>query len=363
MKFFSKGALTSFVLTAALMVPAWGINSDTKTAVPGTVNYVEGQASIDQEALNANSVGSANLEAGQTLTTGNGKAEILLTPGVYFRLGNNSSARMIAPDLTNTDLQLNQGEAMVEVDEIHPQNDIRIREDGVSTQLLKTGLYQFDANNQRVRVFDGKASVLEGDQKITVKGGHVLDLDATGKLKPKSFDKDDFAKSDDLYRWSSLRSDYLAEANVSAAQKYVVDGWYGPGWIGAGWYWSPWFGSYTFIPAAGYLYNPFGWGFYSPLWVYASPWYAYGNYYHHFNTWRPEPAYRGGGVRAGVRPAPAYGPGFHGGAVHSVGNGTHGFHGGARSGFGPSMRAARGFGGFHAGGFHGGGARVGGARR
>jgi FecR protein len=348
-----KGALASLVLTAALTAAAWGMNSDPRTASPGTVNYVEGQAAIGQQTLNANSVGSADFKAGQTLTTQNGKAEIVLTPGVYFRLGDDSSARMIAPDLTNTELQLNQGQAMVEVDEIHPQNDIRIREDGISTRLLKTGLYEFDATSQMVRVFGGKASVLEGDRNITVKGGHELALDATGKLKPQSFAKQHYAENDDLYRWSSLRSDYLAEANVSAAQTYVVSGWYGPGWVGAGWYWSPWFGSFTFIPATGYFYNPFGWGFYSPLSVHAAPWYAYGDYYHHFETWTPEAAYRAGGVS----PGPVYGPGFHGGVVHSFQGGGHGFRGEAHSGFGPSLHAARGFGGFHAGGFAGGARR------
>lgn len=352
MKLLTKKLLGSFVLTAALMLPAWGLNSDTRTAVPGTVNYVEGRASIGQESLNAQSIGSTQLQAGQTLTTENGKAEILLTPGVYLRLGNDSSARMIAPDLTNTELQLNQGEAMVEVDQIHPENDIRVREDGASTQLLKTGLYDFDAAHEQVRVIDGKASVLVGDKKITVKGGHELSLDTTGKLKTKDFNKKEFAQNDDLYRWSSLRSDYLAEANVSAAQTYVADGWYGPGWMGAGWYWSPWFSTYTFVPAAGYFYNPFGWGFYSPLWVYAAPWYNYGFYHHSFTTFHPVPAY--GTVRAGVRPAPAYGPGFHGGAVHSFGYGMRGFHGRARSGFSAPMHATRGFGGFHAGALHGG---------
>ena len=89
-----KATIASFVLTAALMVPTWCANSDTHTALPGTLNYLEGQASIGNEALNAKSVGSTELQAGQTLTTENGKAEILLTPGVFFRLGNGSSAEM-----------------------------------------------------------------------------------------------------------------------------------------------------------------------------------------------------------------------------------------------------------------------------
>jgi hypothetical protein len=332
--------------------------------MPGTVNYVEGQAAIGNEALDSKSIGATELQAGQTLTTENGKAEVLLTPGVYLRLGNDSSAQMIAPDLTNTQLQLDKGEAIVEVDQIHQENDIRIRQDGVDTQILKTGLYGFDADHDQVRVFDGKASVLVGDKKITVKGGHELTLNTDGKLKPKDFDKKQFAENDDLYRWSSLRSDYLSEANVNTAQRYVVDGWYGPGWFGGGWYWSPWFSTYTFVPASGYFYNPFGWGFYSPLWVYAAPWYDFGYYHHTFPTFRPGPVGHGiavAGVRPGVRPGPAYGPGFRGGAVHSFGgHGAQPFHGGVHGGFAPA-HAARGFGGFHAGGFHGG--MPGGGRR
>src|SRR5581483_2889599 len=359
MKHF-MGFLASFVLTAALTVPAWSVNTDTHIAMPGTVNYVEGQASIGNETLNSASIGKAELQAGQALSTENGKAEILLTPGVYLRLGNDSSAQMIAPDLTNTQLQLDKGKAMVEVDQIHPENDIRIREDGVNTRLLKTGLYAFDADQSQVRVFDGKASVLEGDKKVTVNGGHELALNAA-KLKPISFDKKQYAENDDLYRWSSLRSDYLSEANVNTAQTYIVDGWYGPGWFGGGWYWSPWFSTYTFVPAAGYFYNRFGWGFYSPLWVYAAPWYDFGHYHHAFATFRPTPLH-GERVIAGARPGAVHGPGFHGGAVRSFGSRTQAFHGGVHGGFTP-MHAAHGFGGFHAGGFHGApAARVGGHR-
>ena len=148
-----------------------------------------------------------------------------------------------------------------------------------------------------------------------------------------------------------MRSDYLAEANVNTARTYVVDGWYGPGWWGAGWYWSPWSAGFTFIPSAGFLYSPFGWGFYSPLWVYRAPLYGYGNYYHPFQAFQPAPIRQGGLVRA----APAYGPGYHGGAVRSfqpfAGGGFHGA---------PAMHASGGFhaglmGGFHGGGFQGAG--------
>jgi hypothetical protein len=316
----------SFFLAAVLVVPAFGANSDTHSALPGTLNYVEGQASIGNETLDAKSIGSAELQTGQTLTTQNGKVEVLLTPGVFLRLGSDSSVSMVSPDLTNTELTLNQGEAMVEVDQIFKENDIRIALDGATAQLLKTGLYDFDATHQQVRVLDGRALVRDGDRTVTVKRGHEVALYAEGKLKATSLDKQ-MIQAEDLYRWSNLRSDYLAEANIDTARVYVVNGWYGPGWFGAGWYWSPWWGGYTFLPGNGFLYSPFGWGFYSPLWVYRAPvLYGYAHFPHTFE---------------GFRAAPAHGPGFHDYAVRSFGprestpaGAMHGFGGGGFRGAG-----------------------------
>src|SRR5579862_10039257 len=108
-----KAVAGSCFLAAILSVPAWGNNTDTRhNAVPGTLNYVEGQASIGDQTLDSKAVGIADLQNGQVLETGNGKAEILLTPGVYLRLGDNSSARMISNSLTNTQVMVNSGEAM-----------------------------------------------------------------------------------------------------------------------------------------------------------------------------------------------------------------------------------------------------------
>jgi hypothetical protein len=128
-----------------------------------------------------------------------------------------------------------------------------------------------------LRVFDGKALVEDGGAEVKVKGGHELSLASGAPLKADKFDKDAY-KEGDLYRWSDLRSEYLAEANVDAAGIYEVNGWgpWGPGWWGVGWYWDPWFSAYTFIPRDGFLYSPFGWGFYSPWWVYQAPWYGFG---------------------------------------------------------------------------------------
>jgi hypothetical protein len=335
-------ALASLFLAAVLSAPAFGTNTDTKAAIPGTLNYVEGQASIGDQTLQSNDIGTAQLQAGQTLSTANGKAEVLLTPGVFLRLGSNSSVQMISPNLATTEVAVDQGSAMLEVSQIYPQNDIRINENGATARIQKTGLYAFDAAQGQIRVFDGKAEVLDGDRHVTVKGGHEVSLneaEQTGKLKARGFDKQQYEDSD-LYRFSSLRSSYLAEANESSARVYVSNGWYGPGWIGAGWYWNPWFSTYTFIPADGVLFSPFGWGFYSPLYAYRAPVIVGG--FRHFGVGYRAPvivgrrgAFRHSFGHSVRRPAfHAHGPrpAFHGPAGRSHGSfhGRPSFHGGSR---------------------------------
>jgi hypothetical protein len=335
-------ALASLFLAAVLSAPAFGTNTDTKAAIPGTLNYVEGQASIGDQTLQSNDIGTAQLQAGQTLSTANGKAEVLLTPGVFLRLGSNSSVQMISPNLATTEVAVDQGSAMLEVSQIYPQNDIRINENGATARIQKTGLYAFDAAQGQIRVFDGKAEVLDGDRHVTVKGGHEVSLneaEQTGKLKARGFDKQQYEDSD-LYRFSSLRSSYLAEANESSARVYVSNGWYGPGWIGAGWYWNPWFSTYTFIPADGVLFSPFGWGFYSPLYAYRAPVIVGG--FRHFGVGYRAPvivgrrgAFRHSFGHSVRRPAfHAHGPrpAFHGPAGRSHGSfhGRPSFQGGSR---------------------------------
>jgi hypothetical protein len=269
----SRGkAVVSFLAAVLLSVPAWGAGTNERTPAPGTLNYIEGHASIGPEALNTKSVGNAEVDQGQTLATQNGRVELLLTPGVFLRLDQNSSVQMISPSITDTQVAVVSGRAMVEVDQLFKANDISIRERNASTRLLKTGLYEFDAAKNQIRVFSGQALVNSNDERVKLKAGHELALEENGALKAQKFDPKEEDKGE-LYRFSSLRSDYLAEASTSAARVYLAGGWglgWGPAW-GPVWWWSPWFGGYTFFPAAGYLYSPFGYGFYSPVWLRVHP--------------------------------------------------------------------------------------------
>lgn len=311
---------------------------------PGTLNYVEGTAYLNGQPLNPKDAGSIDLEPGQELTTATGKAEVLLTPGVYLRVGSNSAVKMVSPDLAESSVQLDRGRAGVEVDYIQKENHVEIADNGVSTRLLQKGYYEFNASTPEVRVFSGKAAVQVADGKTRdVKAHHELMLaaEANGKPladeKPLSFSVSKVADSDQLYDWSKLRSEDLAE-NATPDEAY-------PGY--PGYYWEPGWGFGFYGPG---LYSPFwgmGWG--GPIawgggpwgWGWGGPWYGgYGGWY---GGWHGRYLH---GPHGGPRPG-----NFHGG---------NSIHGGAASrASGGSFHASSG-GSFHggsAGGFHGGGVR------
>ncbi len=326
-------ALAALLLSALFAPALFALDTQNlpapNPAAPGTLNYIEGSAQLNGQPVGQTSAGST-LAPGQILTTTNGRAEVLLTPGVFFRLGHDSAATMVSPSLTDTAVKVEHGRAAVEVDQIFKQNDIHIVVDKVPVQLIKTGLYEFNADQASVRVFNGEAAVPKGDGHWTlVKSGHQLNLADAASMKPSKFNKDQ-AEQSGLYRWSSLRSDYLAEANQQLAGQYGAG--YAPGW-----YWDPWMLDYTFLGPSPF-YSPFGWGF-APLgW---GGWYGPGFY---------GGGFYGGGVYEGGHLR--YGHGTHmGGLGASPHSGSHvgGFRGGA-------FRSGGELGGFHgSGGFHGGG--------
>ncbi len=312
-------------------------NSQTRPSEPvgpGTINYVEGQVSLDGEAITPQSIGTATLKPGQALDTGEGFVEVLLTPGAFLRVGHNSEVRIVSAGLANTEVELVRGQSMLEVDQMIKNTNLAVLMNGATTQVEKNGLYNFDAAQQAVMVLDGKAKVdSPAGSKTLNKHDEVL-LASQHPLKTRGVNEK-AVQADPLYVWSKARSEDEAQASAKAAS--YADSYAA---AGPGWYWDPYWDFYGFWPYdAAFLYSPFGWGFYSPAFFGFG---YYGGFYG--GRWYPRPG--------------AYGhPGFHG-RVGGVNASVRGFHGG---GFNHSMG-----GGFHGGGmgggFHGGGGGGGGRR-
>jgi len=312
----SAGALA--FAGATLFVPG---AQAARTAVPGTVNYVEGQVSLDGNQLTTKQAGDTEIQPDQILSTARGKAEVLLSPGVFLRLGDNSRIRMVSPELVDPRVEVVQGEAMVEVDYMPKQARLDVMERGADALLLKEGLYKFNADEGQIQVIDGKAKVTDNGESKDIGKGKEIALTG-GPLKPVSFDR---KAEDNLYQWSNVRAQYLAQANESTARTVYVNG----GWWGPGWYWNPYFSMYSWLPGSGFFWSPFGYPFFSPGFVVYAPVVT-----RHYVGARPVNGFRAGPGTLPARPAgsagfrPAVGGGAHFAPGPHVGFAGGGFRGG-----------------------------------
>jgi len=269
----TSGRVAGMLLAAALLLPA-----QTRIAQPGTVNYTEGIVTLNGQNVTNSTAGSAVVAAGQILATQDGKAEMLLTPGVFLRLAPHSAVTMVSPSITDTRVDLTAGSAMLEAEQVEKENHLNVGIHGANVFIQKHGLYDFNADQNTVAVYDGKVEVQQNDRtrKLT-KGDEVALGPNNPKLKTESFNVKNSESNNSLYAWSKLRSEYVAEANMSLAQNIYVTN---PYWsYGTGWYWNPYFDSFAFMPGAGYFGSPFGWGFYSPAYWggYYAPFYGFGH--------------------------------------------------------------------------------------
>jgi hypothetical protein len=189
------------------------------------------------------------LEAGGALQTGQGMAEVLLSPGIFVRLGARSDFTLETSGTSAIKCKLAKGEALVEVVEASPA--LTIQQNGVSARLRRPGLYEFNEKRALIAVYVGESLLNKDGRQLVANTG-------TG-VGARGFRV--FRTSPDpgsaLFSWSRSRAEQLSnESRVSgpvAAQSN-----------GPQWHWDRWSASYTFLSASGFVTGPFGWPYFSP---------------------------------------------------------------------------------------------------
>ncbi|HVE58282.1 MAG TPA: FecR family protein, partial [Pyrinomonadaceae bacterium] len=137
------------------------------SAKAGGVNYVEGKVSVVHEGgknglLQKNDV---VVIGDKVLTGADGKAEILLNPGSFVRLGANTEFGFQTIDLDDLKLKLSGGSAIFEV---YADDEFKVSLDlpKADIELTKSGVYRVDVladGSGKISVWKGK--VIVGDEK------------------------------------------------------------------------------------------------------------------------------------------------------------------------------------------------------
>jgi hypothetical protein len=276
-----------------LFVPLsfWASAQSVVSARSGLIHYSEGAVFVDNQQVEQRPGRFTEIKQGAELRTENGRAEVLLTPGMFLRIGEASAIRMISNRLSDTRVEFVSGASVLESVNAAPGASVVMIYKASEVRFHTPGTYRFNSQPPELRVVEGEADVLFEGQPMTVKQRQVLALSDTTATPQPATDADDA-----LDTWARRRSVSVAASDAAAAQADDMAVLLNAPPIDA--YGAvPSYGVFPYIPMIG-PYPPGGYG-YMGLGAWSSPFYV--------PRLRPyySPAYSGyTGYRSGHRPLP-----------------------------------------------------------
>lgn len=281
MKKASFGLVPTLAAIAIICLPALSLAQDTPptrnkfviSARAGGVNAVTGRATV---LTQGNTVWeqlsiTEDLQTGDIVKTDtDGRVEMLLNPGSYLRLGENSEFELTNNSLDNLEIRLLRGTAVVEA--TGPDDSrmlINISTPHAKLAIVRRGLYRLNVvpgDNTELIVRKGRVMLDPSQTKINGGNKVVFSNETFFVAKMRDADKQ---KVDGLENWSKERSKTLAQANrniqrreMSALLAGVRDRWFrhSPGSSGF-WYYNAGISCYTFVPFFMGWGSPYGFSY------------------------------------------------------------------------------------------------------
>jgi hypothetical protein len=200
----------------AILLAAWSAASaqSVRSTRSGLIYFFDGSVFIGDGQLQQRFGRFEEIGEGRVLRTEHGRAEVLLTPGVFLRVDENSTIRVLSNSLSDTRIELLRGSAIVEVSrEAANPRDTLIYKD-CQVRILQEGVARLDSEPAQLRVYSGTAEVSSesASTKVTVQRGEVVPLASVLVAEPAMA-----PAADDFNVWAMNRSSMVSEDNSIAA--------------------------------------------------------------------------------------------------------------------------------------------------
>lgn len=244
-------------------------------AKAGGINSVSGDARVLRKGSNTPTelTTADDLGAGDSVVTGpGGRAEVLLNPGSYMRVGQNTSVELADASLDSLLVRIASGSVAVEA----TGGDRVILAIGVKTPqaeavIIKRGIYRFnvlpDGATEIIVRKGGRVQLgqeeIRADRKVLIKGG----LTEVSKVDKK--------QQDELDLWSKERAEELARLNRRLKPRPLQTAFHSFGWYALSargrrpadslgvWVYDLGTRTYCYVPSgwSGVASSPYGYGY------------------------------------------------------------------------------------------------------
>ena len=245
------------------------------SAKAGGVNFVTGAVGVVREGGSGLLLRGDDLDIGDRVSTGaDGRAEVLMNPGSYLRLGPNSAFEFKTTDLDDLQIRLDSGSAIFEVFAT-PDFVVTVNTPKTKLTLIDSGIYRIDVGPNgigTVSVWKGKAQIGD-DVTAIVKSGR----EGTVNGEQVAITKFDRGDKDEFETWSKERAKELAKVTSRLPRTQMRTALM-HSFLGRQWNMYNSFGLWVYDPfSRSRCFLPFGWGWGSPYG------YGFGNYIGYYN--------------------------------------------------------------------------------
>jgi hypothetical protein len=206
-------AFSTLAVVTVLALPADG--QSVISTRSGVIHFFEGAVYLGEAPMEPHLGKYPRMAEGAELRTEQGRAEVLLTPGVFLRMGERSAIRLVGNDLADTRVQLLAGSAIVDSAEPSSGTSVTLIYKDWKVRFLQKGIYRIDSDPPRLSVRQGSAEVSAGATGAPVSVTWGMNLPLAAVLVPeRSIDE----PADGLANWAHGRSESISADNAITAQ-------------------------------------------------------------------------------------------------------------------------------------------------
>jgi hypothetical protein len=182
----------------------------------GVVHFFEGAVYLGDRPLESHLGKFPSVPQGAELRTADGRAEVLLTPGAFLRIGERTAVRLVSNDLADTRVELQSGSAIVDSGEPNSGTSITLIYKGWRVHFLQKGIYRINSEPPCLWVRTGQAEVFTGtnEQPLSVGRGMILPFAEVLVPEPASDQSDDAFSEWAIGRRQSIVADNAITAQI-----------------------------------------------------------------------------------------------------------------------------------------------------
>jgi hypothetical protein len=202
-----------FALFSTVAIPSGRAQAVISTR-SGVVHFFEGAVYLSDRPLESHFGKYSSIPEGSELRTERGRAEVLLTPGVFLRVGENAAIRMVANSLADTRVELLAGSAIVDSLDPTAGTAVTVIYKSWKMRPVRKGVFRLDCDPARLLVREGDVEVSTAADTPGVSVAQGMELPLAAVLVPEKAANE---SRDAFGDWANGRAESIAADNAIAS--------------------------------------------------------------------------------------------------------------------------------------------------